>query len=86
MSVFGIILSILKAIPVIDSWFQQLVALYVAARIATMKKENRDAVRKAVEEHDQRDLEGASGSPHPGEHSGETSSEIIEGPPPGVNS
>lgn len=84
---FATILAVLKAIPVLDSWFQQLVALYVSLQISNMKSENRDAVRKALEEHDQRDLEKATGnSQHSGEHSGETSSEIISGPPPGVGS
>lgn len=86
MAIFGTILAVLKAIPVLDSWFQQLVALYVAARISSMKAENKEAIRKAIEEHDTRDLEGVSGNPSPGGHSGESSSEIIGGPPPGVNS
>jgi hypothetical protein len=87
VSVFGIILAVLKAIPVLDSWFQQLTVLYFNAQVSKMKAENRDAVKKALDEHDQRDLEKATGnSQHSGEHSGETSSEIISGPPPGVGS
>ena len=85
-TVFGTILAVLKAIPVLDSWFQELVALYVQARVASMKAENRDAILKAIQDHDTRPLEGVSGNPHPGDHSGETSSEIISGPPPGVDS
>lgn len=83
-TVFGTILAVLKAIPVLDSWFQQLAVLYFNMQVSNMKAENRDAVRKALAEHDQRDLEKATGNPNPGQHSGETTSEIISGPPPGV--
>ena len=82
MTVVGIILAALKAIPVLDSWFQALVVAYTAARIASMKKENRESIRKAILEHDQRDLEGAIGNPHPGEASGDSGAEIVEAPPP----
>lgn len=85
MQVIAAIIAIAKAVPVIDSWLQQLVAAYTAARIASMKKENRDAIRKAVQEQDQRDLESAVGNPNPGEPSNAPGSEIISGPPPGVS-
>lgn len=85
-TVLGTILAVIKIIPILADWFDQLAALYVQARIAIMKNENRDAVLKAIQDHDTRDLEQVSGNDHPGEHSNETGSEIVSGPPPGVDS
>lgn len=78
----GGIIALLKAIPIIDGWFQQLVAAYTASQIASMKKENRDAIRKAIIEHDQRGLEEAIGNPNPGEASGDSGAVIVDAPPP----
>lgn len=64
------ILAVIKAIPIIDKWFQKLVALYVNAEIDRMDKENRDAVKTAIEKFDQRELEKAIGNPNAGGASG----------------
>lgn len=69
-AIFGAIVGLIKAIPIFDQWFQQLAALYVSERIHSMKQENVDALRKAVAEKDQRDLEKAIGNPNPGAPSG----------------
>jgi hypothetical protein len=84
MSVISAILALLKAIPILDSWFQQFFAAYAEHEIANMKAENRDSIRKALAEHDQRDLEKAIGNPNPGEASGDSGVEIVDGPPPNV--
>ena len=83
-AIFSFLLAFLKAVPVLNSWFEQFVAFYTNAAIDRMQKENRDAVRKAVQEYDQRELEKAVGNPNPGEPSGQQGSEIISGPPPGA--
>lgn len=69
MDVIGLLLAIFEAIPIVDGWFQALVREYVKRRIARMKAENLDAIRLAIEEHDQRGLEKAIGNPRPGEPS-----------------
>ena len=84
MAIFSTILAIAKAIPVLDSWLSQFMAFYTQQKIASMKDEDYQAVRKAVLERDQRDLEKAAGNPNPGEVSNAPGSEIISGPPPGV--
>lgn len=71
------ILGLIKAIPILDSWFQQLTALYVEQKLASMRTENREAIRKAVYEHDQRPAEVALGNLHPGEPSGVPGSVIV---------
>lgn len=83
-SIIAAILAIAKAIPVIDTWIEQLSAAYVASRLATMKKENSDAIRKALVDHDQRDLEKAIGSPNAGQKSGDSGAVITDKPPPNV--
>lgn len=86
MQVISAILAIFKAIPVLDSWFQQMVAAYVTARIASMKAENRDAIKKAVQEQDTRDLDKAVGAPDVGEIINAPGSTVQSGPPPGIGS
>jgi hypothetical protein len=78
------ILAIAKAIPVVDSWIQALVVAYTALEISNMEKENREAVRKALYEHDQRELEKAVGNPNPGEISGDPGAVVVDAPPPNV--
>jgi len=86
LSVFSTILAVLKVIPILDSWFQQLMVFYAKAAVDRIKKEDREAVLKAFAEKDQRDLEKAIGNPNPGEVSGDEGTETISGPPPGVGS
>lgn len=83
-SIISGIIALLKVIPVIDGWFQQLMVAYTQARIESMKRENREAIRKAILEHDQRDAEKVIGNPEPGEPSGNKGSEIVNEKPPGV--
>lgn len=66
----SLLLAVFKAIPILQGWFESLVAGYIATQIAQMKDENRAAIKKAIETQDQRDLEAALGNPHPGEASG----------------
>ena len=76
MTVISSVIAVIKAIPVVKEWFDSLLAMYVRSEIASMKKENREALRKAIDEQDQRDLEKAIGNPNPGEHSGIPGTEI----------
>lgn len=76
------ILNICAAIPTIDKWVQQLAVAYFAARISAMKSENIDAYRKVIQDHDQRAMENAIGSPTAGKVSGDGGSVITDGPPP----
>lgn len=78
MSFINLLLSIAKAVPIVDKWIEQLSTLYFQTRIAEMKKENRDAIKTALEKQDQRDLERALGSTIAGEPSGTPGSEIID--------
>ena len=81
----SLILAIAKAVPIINLWIEQLSSAYMVSRMASLKKENLEALRKALNEHDQRDLEKAIGNPHSGEASGDAGSVIINQPPPGVS-
>lgn len=68
--VVQLIIAILKAFPVVrDAVFNE--------QIKDMKRENRDALRKAIEQQDQRDLEIAMGSTKPGKPSGIPGTEIV---------
>lgn len=85
MSIITAILGLIKVIPIIDGWIQLFVSAYVANQIDTMKKENKDAIRKAIQDHDQRDLEKAIGNQNAGKPSGDAGSTIIDHPPPGLS-
>lgn len=63
----GTIYAFLVAIPILKDFVERFITFYVAQQIAHMKQENRDGIRKAVFNHDQRDLEKAVGNPNAGE-------------------
>ncbi len=71
------LILILKTIPLLKGWFDDLVAAYIQAEIASIHQENTEAIKKAFDEHDQRHIEELLGS-GAGEHSGLTDSELRE--------
>lgn len=72
------ILAIFQAIPKLKDLFEALVAEYVAAQIQSMKTEQRAAIKKAIDEQDQRDLEKAIKSPRAGAPSGIAGAVIVD--------
>lgn len=74
----SILLAILKAIPSLKSWWDELTAAYIASEISSMKKENVDAINKAFKSFDQRAIEKALGSSREGVRSGVAGSTIID--------
>jgi hypothetical protein len=56
-AILSLMLSIFKAIPVLDKWFEELVAAYVLQRKIWTRKENHQAIKKAFETQNQRGLE-----------------------------
>lgn len=69
--VVQIILAIFKIYPKVETEIFN-------ARIREMKKENRDALKKAIDEQDQRDLEIAIGSTNAGEVSNTPGSVVVD--------
>lgn len=69
-AVFGGLVAFFKAIPIVNSWVQTFVVWYVNSQIDAMKAEDVAALKKAVIEKDQRDLEKAIGNPNAGGASG----------------
>lgn len=69
-------ISLIQSIPVLVDLVERFVALYVASRIGSMKKEHREGIKKALAEQDQRDLERAIGSPVAGLPSGVPGTEV----------
>ena len=66
MTILAAITALLKAIPVVARWFEQLALYYFNSGIDEMKAENLAALRKAIELKDQRDIEKALRSDHAG--------------------
>ena len=69
-AVFSAIVAVIKAIPVLDDWFQRFLVWYAEKQLEHMKSENREAIVRAIKLHDQRPIEDAIGSPISGEFSG----------------
>jgi hypothetical protein len=80
-TILSIALAVFKAVPILKEVWDQLIALYISREIAAMKQENKDAIRKAMDEHDQRDIEKALGSKRAGEHSGSTDTVVVDSLP-----
>lgn len=77
-SILSLLTAIFKAIPVLKGFWDEMVTAYINSQIATMKKENREAIRKAIYEQDQRDIESAIGSPTAGEQSGLPGAVVVD--------
>lgn len=78
MTLLQFLLAAFKVIPVLKNIWDELVAEYVAKKIEEMKRENREAIKKAINDYDQRELEKALGNPNPGEHSGLPGTVIVD--------
>jgi hypothetical protein len=73
----ALLTAIFKAIPYLKQVWDSIVAEYIAHEYATMKKEDQDAVKKALETHDQRELERLLDPATAGEHSGAPGTIIV---------
>jgi len=58
--------SLFQAVPTLKKTWDDIVAAYVNSQIESMTAENLAAIRKAIDEKDQRDLEKALKSPRAG--------------------
>jgi hypothetical protein len=71
------LIALLKAVPAIKGWWDQLVVWYINREISSMREELQNAIYKISSAKDQRDLEKYLGSPRAGEPSGVSGSEIV---------
>jgi divalent metal cation (Fe/Co/Zn/Cd) transporter len=69
-TIIAVVLAASRAVPIIDTWIQLLITAYVNYAVDRMSYENWTALKKAVNDKDQRDLEKAIGNPNAGEPSG----------------
>lgn len=83
--ILSALIALFKAFPAMKQAWDDLVSMYVQQEVAKMKKENREAIKKALETHDQRPIEELLGN-QAGEHSGLTDSEEREELPDVKNS
>lgn len=72
------ILNVIIAIPKIKEMFEQLIALYIEQKIESMKFQNREAIRKALYELDQREIEKAMQSNMAGKPSLDPDAVIVD--------
>lgn len=69
-TILGLLLALFKAVPALEKLWEDIVTTYVAAKIAQMKVANRDAIRRAIDTHDQRPIEVQIGSDTAGKPTG----------------
>lgn len=81
VTVVEFVISLGKVVPGLISLIDGCVALYMAKRYAEMRQSDRDGVKKAVQEQDQRDLEHSINSPLAGLPSGIPGTEIKDSLP-----
>jgi hypothetical protein len=70
MQVVSLLLAIFKAVPQLKKWWDSLTVAYLTYQDIKLDKEIRVAIKKAINDHDQRDLEEAMRSTKTGEASG----------------
>lgn len=75
---FQAILSLLTTLPWLKQKVDEFIAWYVQIQIDSMKKDIQDGIRKAILDHDQRDLERAIGNSNAGEPSGIPGTSIVD--------
>lgn len=81
MAIISGIIAVANAIPVIDKWLTTLFIEFAKARRASMKQENIDAIRKALQSDDQRDVENILSPSQAGEASNAPGSVIVDSLP-----
>lgn len=55
---FSVLFAIIKYVPVVKELWDRLLTEYIKMQIEQMRKADIEAIRKAIYEKDQRDLEG----------------------------
>ena len=68
--VFKIVLALLNAVPKLKELWDEALAAYIKNEISKMHEKDRAAIRRAIYEHDQRDLEKQLFNNEPGLPSG----------------
>jgi len=67
--ILSVAYGVLKALPILDSWFKALVAFYVNAQIKEHKKDFAESIVALIKDKDQTILERAIGSSNAGKPS-----------------
>lgn len=80
-AIISLITSVAKAFPKFKEWWDGLIVAYVETQKASMKKETKEAIRKAIDEDDQRPLEEVIGYSRAGELSGIPGSVVVDALP-----
>jgi hypothetical protein len=78
MEIISLLLALFRAIPILDKWFQTLMVEWFNRSVDKMQTENLAAIKKALSDYDQRELEKAIGNPNAGEPSGNPGSTIVD--------
>jgi hypothetical protein len=78
LAVVSFLTALFKAFPVMQGWWNALVAAYIQKQADKFDKAVMDGIRKAIYEQDQRDLEKAIGNPNAGKPVPLPGSEIVD--------
>jgi hypothetical protein len=78
MAIIPLLTAIFKTFPILKDLFDRFVAQYTQNQIANMKAEYQSAIKKAILDHDQIDLEKSLGSQFAGLPSGNAGSHVVD--------
>jgi hypothetical protein len=76
MGIIPLLTAIFKMVPALKDLFDQFIVAYTKHQIETIDAAYLAAIKKAINDKDQRDIEKALGSPRAGEQSGIGGTEI----------
>lgn len=77
-AIITLLTSLFAAIPTLGKWWDQLVAAYVTAQISRIDRRHVEAIKKAINMQDQRDIEIEIGNPNAGNPSGIGGTRIVD--------
>jgi hypothetical protein len=84
-AIISSIIAVAKAVPIVQTWLEQLSVAYYTAMYSNFKKENKEACDKAKYEHDQRAIEKQMGSAFAGKPSEEQGTTIDDSLPSNIS-
>ncbi len=81
MEIISLLLGIVKLVPIVDKWIQDFIVAYTNSRIDSMRAENFEAIKSAIEKQDQRNIEKAMGNPNAGLPSNDAGTSVVDSIP-----
>jgi len=80
-AIVSLLIAIFKAIPALERQWDAAVVAYIKQRRDVLRKETRDAIKKALDDQDQIDLENSMGAVEAGQQSHRPGAVLVDSLP-----